>query len=137
MPDETKQVKPIESAAQFTPLPVHIAHEKGAQYRVYHADGAWGVISHHGNVQLDFCVERPPTPTGVFQPVHPDGNPTGEQKLEGLGDPKYFHVVRDFQCGIVLSFAAAVQVRSVLDNYIAQHKQQMDAALEQLKQQQK
>lgn len=135
MSAEAKPSNPSAPAAPIPVKPVKIIHEKGAQYRVYHADGAWGVISHHGNLQIDFCVERPPTPTGVIQQVHPDGNPTGEQKMEGLGDPNYFHVVRDFQCGIVLSFAAAVQVRSVLDNYIAQTKQQMDTAIEQIKQQ--
>jgi hypothetical protein len=135
MPDEAKQAKPVEAAVPFVAKTVKITHEKGAQYRVYHADGAWGVISHHGNVQLDFCVERPPTPSGVIQPVHPDGNPTGEQKFLGLGDENYFNMVREFQCGIILSFAAAVQVRSVLDNYIKNTKQQMDAALEQIKQQ--
>lgn len=135
---QTEQIKPDAPGAQPAPVapkPVKITHERGAQYRVYHADGAWGVISHHGNVQIDFCVERPPTPSGVIEPVQPDGKPTGEQQLEGLGDQKYFHVVRDFQCGIVLSFAAAMQVRSVLDNYIAQTKKQMDTAIEQIKQQ--
>ena len=74
-------------------------------------------------------------PSSVIQPVQPDGNPTGEQQLEGIGDQKYFHVVRDFQCGIVLSFAAAVQVHAVLENYIKATKQQMDNALAQIKQQ--
>ncbi|HEY1718717.1 MAG TPA: hypothetical protein VGH42_10565 [Verrucomicrobiae bacterium] len=135
MSDQPKPSNPSASALPFVPKPIKIIHEKGAQYRVYHADGAWGVISHNGNVQLDFCVERPPTPSGVIQPVHPDGNPTGEQTFLGLGDQNYFNMVRDFQCSIVLSFAAAVQVRSVLDSYIAATKPQMDAALEQIKQQ--
>lgn len=134
MPDQTKQVNPSESAVPFVAKTVKIIHEKGAQYRVFHADTAWGVISPHGNVQLDFCVERYPTPSGVIQPVQPDGKPNGEQTFLGLSDQNYFNIVRDFQCGIVLSFAAAVQVRSVLDNYIAATKSQMDAA-EQIKQQ--
>jgi hypothetical protein len=135
MSDESKQAKTVESAVPFVAKTVKITHEKGSQYRVYHADGAWGVISHHGNVQIDFCVERPPMPSAIVQTVNPNGSPTGEQQLEGIGDQNYFHVVRDFQCGIVLSYAAAVQVRSVLDNYIAQTKHQMDDALEHIKHQ--
>lgn len=132
MPDEIKQGKP---AAPSAARPVKISHEKGAQYRLYHADMAWGAISHHGNLQLDFCVERPPTATGVINPVHADGNPTGEQTFEGLGDQKYFNVVRDFQCGIVLSLAAAEQVHSVLTNYLAEANKHVKAAIEQIKQQ--
>jgi hypothetical protein len=50
-----------------------------------------------------------------------------------LGEQNYFHIVRDFQCGVVLSLAAAVQVHSVLDNYIKSMKPQMDAAIAQIK----
>jgi hypothetical protein len=135
MADEIKQDNPAAPSALFVAKPVKFIHEKGAQYRIFPADSAWGVINHNGNLQIDFCVERPPTPSVVIQPVKPDGNPTGEQISEGLGDQKYFNVVRDFQCGIVLSYAAAVQVRSVLDAYITNTKQQMDAAIAQMKQQ--
>jgi hypothetical protein len=135
MPDETKQAKPSTPAATAAPKPVKFIHEKGAQYRVFHADGAWGVINQFGNLQMDFCVERPPTPSAVLQPVDPQGNAAGEQVMEGLGNQDYFNVVRDFQCGVVLSFAAAVQVHSVLDVYIKSSKHQMDIALAQMKQQ--
>jgi hypothetical protein len=133
MQDQEK--KPI-SSAHATPLqlkPVKFIHEKGAQYRVYHADGAWGVINNFGNVQIDFCVERPPMPSAVIHPVKQDGNYTGEQTMEGIEDKNHFVVVRDFQCGVVLSFAAAVQVHSVLEVFIKSSKQQMDAAMAQLK----
>ena len=133
MTEQATNLNPSPVQTSFVPKPVKFVHEKDPQYRTYHADGAWGTINSFGNLQIEFCVERPPTPNAVIQPVKPDGNFTGEQTLEGLDDPDNFVVVRDFQCGIVLSIAAAVQVQSVLDSFIKTSKQQMDSALAQIK----
>jgi hypothetical protein len=46
----------------------------------------------------------------VIHPINPDGTPTGEQKMNFIDDPDYFHVIRDFQCGVVLSLPAAIQL---------------------------
>jgi hypothetical protein len=38
--------------------------------------------------------------------------------MEGVTDPNYYVVVRDFQCGIVMSIESAIRVRAVLDGFI-------------------
>jgi hypothetical protein len=141
MPDTEKKLNsaqnpatPSAPAAPIAVKPVKVIHEKGSQFRTFHADGAWGIVNSFGNLQVDFCVERPPTPTAVLQPIK-DGNFTGEQIMQGVDDPDYFLIVRDFQCGVILSYAAAVQVHTLLENYIKSVKQQMDSTLAQVKQQ--
>lgn len=134
MPDQTKSDVPSAAPSPVVVKPVKFIHEKGAQYRVYHADEIWGVMTNFGNLQIDFCVQRPPTPSSVVHPVNPDGTGTGEQHMSFTeDDPRYFNVVRDFQCGVVLSLATAIQLRSALDYYISNTKQQMNATLEQIK----
>jgi hypothetical protein len=66
------------------PLPVKFVHEKGPQYRVYHADAVWGMLKGLSNIQLEFYLEHPPIPRVAIQPVNADGTYTGEQKLEGI-----------------------------------------------------
>ena len=113
--------------------PVKFIHEKGPQYRVFHVDGAWGSINVQGNAQLELYVEHAVTPSAVVQPIQPDGIFSGEQIPFGLVDKDHFLVIRDFQCGVVLSYNAAVQVKNVLDSYIATVKDQLDSAIEQIK----
>jgi hypothetical protein len=107
------------------PLPVKFIHEKSRQYRTCHADSVWGTINGLSNIQLEFYLEHPPIPSVVVQPVNPDGTYTGEQKLEPIQDAEHFVVVRDFQVGVVLSFQSAVQVHTVLGNFIELAKQQL------------
>jgi len=133
MPDQTKPAIPSTPAAPVPMKPVKVINEKGAQYRIFHADGAWGVINSHGNLLVDFCVEHPPTPSAVIQPVK-DGNFTGEQIMEGIDDPDYFVIIRDFQCGVILTYVSAVQLYGLLDTYIKATKQQMDDRIATLKQ---
>jgi hypothetical protein len=133
MPDQIKPENPAPQAPPIAAKPVKFIHEKSPQYRVYHADGGWGVINTYGNVQIDFCVERPPTPSHVVQPVDTLGNPQGEYTMFGLDDKNHFLVVRDFQCGVVLSFSAALQTHALLGNYINTAKQNMDMAIAQMK----
>ena len=135
MPEQAPST-PNTTQIPLVAKPVKFVHEKDKQYRTYHADGAWGTINSLGNLQIEFCVEHALTPTAVVQPVKPNGEFTGEQRMLGLDDPDHFVVIRDFQCGIVLSYAAAVQVQSVLETFIKTSKQQMDAALAQIKKQQ-
>src|ERR1700733_5756418 len=132
MTKTTEKSIPSATVASTPPKPVKFIHEKAAQYRVFHADSAWGSINQWGNVQLDFCVERPAAPSFVVQPVKPDSSFTCERIMHGEEDPTYFLVVRDFQCGVVLSYASAVQVHALLDNYIKTTKQQMDGLIEKI-----
>ena len=107
------------------PLPVKFIHEKSQQYRTCHADAVWGTINGLSNIQLEFYLERPPIPSAVVQPVNPDGTYTSEQKLEPIQDAGHFIVVRDFQVGVVLSLQSAIQVHTVLGNFIELAKQQL------------
>ena len=72
-------------------------------------------------------------PTAVIHPVKPDGNYTGEQVMKGLDDQDHYVVIREFQFGVVLSLAAAMQIHSVLDSFIKTSKQQVDSAIAQIK----
>jgi len=130
---QTDQIKPTAPTGSVAPKPVKFIHEKGAQYRIFHADEIWATINNFGNVQIDFCVQHPPVPPSVIHPVNPDGTPTGEQKMQGVDDPVYFNIVRDFQCGVVLSLQTAIQLQYALDFYIKNTKQQMDGLVAQIK----
>jgi len=129
MADSTKPVSPNAPAPAAPLKPMKFIHEKGSQYRVFHADGTWGSINAHGNVQLDFYIEHPIAPSAVILPVK-DGAFTGEHILQGVDDPVNFVVTRDFQCGIILSFQAAMHLQAVLDSFIESTKKQMAQAYE-------
>jgi len=106
-----------QAAAKF--LPVKFVHEKGPQFRTYHVDGQWGVIDSQNQIHLNFFTEFPKFATGVVHQVNQvDGNYTGEFNMQGIPDPDYNVIIRDFQCGIVLSVATAERFRGLLDTYI-------------------
>jgi hypothetical protein len=117
--NETKKA-PVSAnpTSPSAPKPLKFLHEKGPLFRTFHADGVWGLTSPTGNIQLDFYLEREPSPTAVHIPVNPDGSFKGNQIIEVNVDSEYFVLVRDFQAGVVLSLDAAMQVREVLNNYI-------------------
>jgi hypothetical protein len=121
---------PVSEQPAHGPLPVKFIHEKGPQYRIYHADAAWGTANGQSNIQLEFYLEHPPIPTVVIQPVKPDGTFTGEQKLEPIQDAEHFVVIRDFQVGIVLSLQSALQVQAVLGSFIELVKEQQRLSME-------
>ena len=133
MSDPSKKASLNPSSSPGVVKPVKFIHEKGSQYRIFHADEVWATISSLGNVQIDFCVQHPVVPPFVIHPLNPDGSPTGEQKMHGIDDPDYTVVVRDFQCGVVFSLNTAIQLQHALDYYIKSTKQQMDAAIGQIK----
>ena len=54
--------------------------------------------------------------------------------MEGIDDPDYFVIIRDFQCGVILTYVSAVQLYGLLDTYIKATKQQMDDRIATLKQ---
>jgi hypothetical protein len=112
---------------------VKFFHEKTPDYRIIHVDGAWGSISSIGNAQLDLYVESAVTPNAVLQPLGADGNLTGEQIPLGRVEPETILVIRNIQCSVVLSLAAAMQVHAVLDSYISSSKKQLESAAEQFK----
>jgi hypothetical protein len=112
---------------------VKFLHEKTPGYHIIHVDGAWGSINSIGNVQLDFYAETALTPDAVVQPLDPDGNFTGEHIPLGRVESETLLVVRNIQCGIVLSLNSAIQIQSVLQSFIDSSKKQFEMAVEQLK----
>jgi hypothetical protein len=135
----SEQDKPNPSAPAV-PVPaktVKFIHKQGDRLPTYHADGAWGVTNQHGNIRISFYTENIPVPTAAVNPVHPDGSPTGEQELEGVIDPKYFLMIRDFQCNVVLSITSAVQVHQMLGNFIRIAQENMAAQVKVMENQMK
>jgi hypothetical protein len=124
---------PDASADPLKAKAVKFLHERTPVYHIMHVDGAWGSINSNGNAQLDFYVETAITPDAVVQPLGADGNFTGEQIPLGRVEPETLLVVRNIQCGIVLSLNAAIQIQSVLQSFINSSKKQYEMAVEQLK----
>jgi hypothetical protein len=115
------------------PSAVKFLHEKTPGYHIMHVDGAWGSINHLGNAQLDLYVETAMTPNEVVQTLKPDGSPAGEPTPFGRVDANTVLLVRNMQCGIVLSPTAAIQIHSVLEGFIKMAKQQFDSTVENIK----
>ena len=100
-------------------LPVKFVHEKGQQFRTYHADGGWGVVNALGDIHLNFFTEYPRLAAGVINQVNPvDGIYTGKFEMLGDTDPDYFITIREFQCSVVLSISTAERVHSLLGSFI-------------------
>lgn len=130
--------KPIESAVPAKVLPVKFVHRNEDRVSTFHAEGAWVVANPQGFIRLGFYTENPPIPSAVIQPVAQDGTPNGEPRIEGGDDPNHFVLMRDFQCNVVTSLSAAIQIHAALGNFIKiaqeQLKQQIDDMQAQIKQ---
>src|ERR1017187_7087568 len=99
--------------------PVRFVHEKGPQFRTYHADGAWGALNAQNEIYVNFFAEYPRLATGVINQVRSEEHTyTGKFQLLGDTDPDHFVVIRDFQCSVVLSIENAVRIRGLLDSFI-------------------
>jgi hypothetical protein len=121
-----------QPAVQPQILPVKFVHREGKAYHEIHADGVWGLLNGHGNIQANFFIEHPPIPNSVVFPLNPNGTfsqPVEEYKEK---DEKHFIVIREFQVGVVMSLAAAKQIHTVLGNFIAVADDQL-MAVEQMK----
>jgi hypothetical protein len=129
-----KPSSPGEVVPQPKVRPVKFTHEKGTQFRTYHADGMWGVVNAQGNLNMHFYVEFPRLADAAISPVNPDGSFTGELKLLGAGesDPTYYLVTRDFQCNVVLSLASAISTRDQLNFFIDSAQAHLKSAAVQL-----
>jgi hypothetical protein len=105
---------------------VKYVHEKGPEFRTYHVDGTWGAVNSESQIHLTFFTEYPRLATGVIHQVNPEnGFYTGEFQLQGVPDPDYFVVVRDFQCSIALSIASAERLHSLLGSFIEIAKKEL------------
>lgn len=118
--DTKKPGQYVFGASPAAPVqPLKFVHEQPPTYRIFHADGVWGMVNIQGNVQMDFFLERSPRPDFVtFQAK--DGisySEIPELKFKH-GGPDDNTVMREFQAGIVMNLATAIQVHTVLGNFI-------------------
>jgi hypothetical protein len=104
--------------ASKLPLPVKFLTEKDASFRTYHADGAWGMINNHANIQLNFFVERPPMASDVTYQLDEKGSPIDQGNMTIQQEKGHFLLVREYQSAVVLSLPCARIVHSVLGSFI-------------------
>jgi hypothetical protein len=102
-------------------------HQKNGNFQIFHADGGWGLVTRDGSIQIEFYTEHQPMPPAVVHTFEPDGNLSPAFTIEGVRDhahPDQAIMVRDFQCAIVVHLPAAVQLHTMLGNFIGQLMQQ-------------
>jgi hypothetical protein len=127
MSDSPEQ-SPSSKAAADSYLPVKFIHEKNPQFRTYHADGVWPMVSGCAEVNINFYAESPRIASGSTHEVDPKtGLYTGKFELQWGSDPQYHIVMRDFQCCLVLPIIVAERLLGLLPNIIESAKKQRDA----------
>ena len=111
-----------DPTASAPPQPVKFITKEDSAFRISHADGAWGMVTNTGNIQLNFFVEHPPLPETVI--YRPDGSGrmqiTSPSDVTGkMADDENFCVIRSYQSAIVMSLDVAKNIQMVLANFIA------------------
>lgn len=107
---------------------VKLFHKKSGNFRVVHADGAWGGVNNTGIVHLTFFAEHPAIPTTVTYPLDKNGlmvNTPTQECDEGQH--------REMEIDVALSLPAALQVQATLGNFIKVAIEQMNQMNEQAK----
>lgn len=82
-------------------------------FRVVHADGAWGGITPHGDIQMGFYSERGPIPRKIVYKIDEQGRLGEELEREIRDGP-----VRELEVGVVVSLSTARSLRTWLDDKI-------------------
>lgn len=94
-----------------SPSHVNFHYQKSGQYRVVHADGAWGGLTPKLGVFLAFFSERPPIPTLITHSVTSKGElgpEIAQEVKEGL--------LREVEVGVILDEAVARSLVSWLQD---------------------
>lgn len=91
------------------PTQIDFFYMKSQGYRNYHADGAAGGRTPSGELFLNFYVERGAIPQRERYELKADGQLGGLIESEGKNG-----IVRDIECGVVLSIRAAKDLRDWL-----------------------
>jgi hypothetical protein len=112
----------VQSEAAFSgppPKTVKFIFQRSGNFRVYPAEGCWGVFSQSGAFHIEFYTEHQPVPESVTYALNPDGTlPDQWKSIEGMSAPESAIVVRDVQAAVVLSLPAAMQLHALLDKFI-------------------
>jgi hypothetical protein len=113
------------------PLPDKLFFDyiKSPQFRVVHADGAFGGLTPTGYVFVTLYTQRPPIPTRIAHAVR--RNEQGQIKLgEEITEERVCRdgVVRDVEVGVVMDLTVATALRDWLNIRIEQGHELMEAA---------
>jgi hypothetical protein len=118
MPDEKSgnQSEALSKKETEIPSTLSFHHIKSNYFRVIHADGVWGGVTPHLDIQMAFFSERTPIPQLVKHSVGPDG--LGEElKSERVAREG---IVREIEASIVVDVEVAKVLRAWLDDKIKQ-----------------
>lgn len=88
---------------------------KSSQFRVIHADGAWGGLTPRGLIEMNFYSERSAIPREITHPVTDEstlGPEIAELRVTKQG------IVREVDVGVIMDLAAAQALRKWLDDKI-------------------
>ena len=92
---------------------VTINYIKTQNYRSFHVDGIFGGITPAGNIYVEPFTERSVTPRKIRHKVANNGALGEEIEREGLEG-----IIRQIECGLVLTLDAAISLRNWLDDKI-------------------
>jgi hypothetical protein len=87
---------------------------KSGEFRCFHVDGAVGAISANGNVVTTFFLERNAIPQVQTFELAADGQ-LGK-KITEVGKSG---IVRELECGVIMSLATAKKLHELLGKQIA------------------
>jgi hypothetical protein len=96
-----------------------------SDFRIVHADGAWGAISSAGNIILTFYNERPIVPDSVK--YHFDANSNFVPAPENFKPEFDRLVLRQFEVETVMTYESAKVIHEVLGNFIGMYEQAREA----------
>lgn len=122
MTDAENKPNPTSTTA---PGSVKFYQRKTPGFRIVQADGAWGALNAYGIIHMQFFSEHPGLPAAVNMIASADG-----KKFERitLDDGEEQH--RDFEVDVVMTLPSAVQVHTLLGNFIKMAEEQTKTQIE-------
>lgn len=106
---------PQAADTQSVPQAITFHHIKSNFFRVIHADGVWGGVTPHLQIQMAFFSERLPIPEIVKHTITPDGQLGKEVVADRVTREG---VVREIEASVVVSLEVAKVLRAWLDEKI-------------------
>jgi hypothetical protein len=115
---------PVETAPRGDdePLQLSFHYLKSNQFRVIHADGAWGGLTLNGQLTMVLYSERPPIPKSTTHEVR-DGRLV---ELEEYRDARDASAVREAEVAAIMHPRVAVQLRDWLNERLTQWEEIRD-----------
>lgn len=106
-------IGPADEASPEEVREISFHYIKAPFYRTVHADGVFGGVTPTGLIEAAIYSERFPIPTYVKHELHGIKLGRETQRLSRDG------IVRELECGLVLSLESAELLRAWLDEKIA------------------